>query len=502
MHVFRTRRSALTLAASAAVALMTVAPACSSTGAVAPSPEIALGPCTSPDFAGAPFGIHCNALVDSDGRSVMLHGVNARVRGLFDVTFTDGRVALEEIPDFTEADAARMRSLGYNTLRLPVNWSGLEPTEDGGFVEAYLTRLAEVVEHCKKAGIYVFFSIHQDAYSKEIGQDGAPLWAIKPPPTKLLEGPLKDLSERVLSDQVGSAFGTFFGDSADGAYLRKRFGAMAAHLIAAFADNDTVIGVDLFNEPVAGEDQIISFYRELLPGLRAVAPKKLFLFEPSGARNLKDSSPVGTGSLAPGTIYAPHVYTAVFGANSARRDTLTIDDLTPSNERARAEADGWQAPLLIGEFGFSPFAANFEFVIRTQLALQEAQRTSSTTWLWKEQSEGAWGFYAYDTASDSWAERPSVISAHARVRVERASGRIAKVGYDPAAREFSMTLVGDAKVTAPNVLTIGETAGFKGGTFDATCDGKRVAPEAAGAADPVAIACGGAGAHTLVLKAR
>ena len=228
---------ALTFAATAVAALAVSAPACSSNDAVTPTGAADAGACTGPDFAGAPFGIHCNAIVDSDGRSVLLNGVNARVRGLFDVTFADGRVPLEEIPDFTEADAARMRSLGYDTLRLPLSWSGLEPTEDGGFNAAYMTRLAEVVDHCKKAGIFVFFSMHQDGYSKEIGQDGAPLWAIKPPPTKLLEGPLVDLSERILSDQVGNAFGTFFGDSADGTYLRKRFGAMAAHVIGAFADN-------------------------------------------------------------------------------------------------------------------------------------------------------------------------------------------------------------------------------------------------------------------------
>ena len=82
------------------------------------------------------------------------------------------------------------------------------------------------------------------------------------------------------------------------------------------------------------------------------------------------------------------------------------------------------------------------------------------------------------------------------------SGRIAKVGYDIDARVFSLTIVGDANVTAPNVLTIGETAGFKGGTFDATCDGKIVTPVHPSVADPVELVCGGAGTHTLVLKAR
>ncbi len=60
-----------------------------------------MGACTSPAFSGA-LGVKCNQLVDSEGRDVLLHGVNARVEGLFDVTFTDGRLPLQTIPVFTQ----------------------------------------------------------------------------------------------------------------------------------------------------------------------------------------------------------------------------------------------------------------------------------------------------------------------------------------------------------------------------------------------------------------
>ena len=60
--------------------------------------------------------------------------------------------------------------------------------------------------------MWCLVDLHQDAYSKEIGEDGAPLWAIMPPPTELLEGPLNDLEERRISQQVLDAFSTFFGN--------------------------------------------------------------------------------------------------------------------------------------------------------------------------------------------------------------------------------------------------------------------------------------------------
>jgi hypothetical protein len=68
-------------------------------------------------------------LVDQRGREVTLRGVNARVNGVFDVTFDDGRLPLEDIPTFDGGDVDRMRDLGFNLLRLPINGSALEPTQ-------------------------------------------------------------------------------------------------------------------------------------------------------------------------------------------------------------------------------------------------------------------------------------------------------------------------------------------------------------------------------------
>ena len=51
-------------------------------------------------------------LVDSRGREVTLRGVNARVNGVFDVTFDDGRLPLEDVPTFDAGDVDRMREHG------------------------------------------------------------------------------------------------------------------------------------------------------------------------------------------------------------------------------------------------------------------------------------------------------------------------------------------------------------------------------------------------------
>src|SRR5437868_5212827 len=116
-------------------------------------------------------------LADGRGREVTLRGVNARADGIFDDTFSDGRLPLEPVPTFDRGDAARMRAFGFDLLRLPISWSALEAVA-GTFDRTYLDRIAAVVADCRAEGILVLIDFHQDAFSKEIGQDGAPRWVL------------------------------------------------------------------------------------------------------------------------------------------------------------------------------------------------------------------------------------------------------------------------------------------------------------------------------------
>lgn len=110
------------------------------------------------------------------GREITLRGVNTRVQGVFDVTFDDGRLP-----------------------RLPINWSALEPAP-GRYDRDYLARIAAVVTLCQRHGILVRIDFHQDAFAKEIGQDGAPRWVLDlllgPGNYPDLGGPLDDLDAR------------------------------------------------------------------------------------------------------------------------------------------------------------------------------------------------------------------------------------------------------------------------------------------------------------------
>lgn len=425
-------------------------------------------PCAEPARAGSPLGVHCGELIDAEGRVVFLRGVNARVEGVFDVTFDDGRTPLEEIPAFSAGDAQAMRDFGFDALRLPINWSGVEPSEDGGFDESYLDRVEQAVDLAHAAGLRVLLDLHQDAYSKEIGEDGAPLWAIIPPPTQLLEGPLLDLEQRRLSKQVLDAFETFFGESSDGAWLRQRFTAMAVHVMQRFAAHPAVIGLEIFNEPQATMQGVRRLNDVAYPALRAAAPDKLYVFEPPVTRNVLDTAPVPEQPLGPMTGYAPHVYTLAFVSTDAQKQATTKETLRFSNQNARVEADAWQAPLLISEWGFDPKAIKASEYLTWQSELQEEYRASSFFWVWKERSQGNWGCFDFDATTQAFSERAALKLALARVRPMAVAGWPTRFGFDRASGVFELEFAGNPRVKAPHRIAV---APLLGAPLAVECDG-------------------------------
>lgn len=450
-----------------------------------------------------PIGADKGALRRRDGKQVLLRGVNARVAGVFDVSFDDGRAPLEAIPDFTIDDARLARALGFDVLRLPVNWSALEPMR-GGYRAAYLDRIAQVVDACRAAGIWVLLDMHQDAYSKEIGEDGAPLWAIQPPPDQLLGGPLTDLGERRTSTQVLRAFKGFFEEDRNS--LQSVFADAAAHVLARFDGDEQVIGLEIYNEPLTTQAALDAFHVKVAGRLRAVS-KKIVAFEPNSIRNFVDSAPIAVAPFpVENALYAPHVYTLAFGDPKNELASLTPERLARSVENARDEAAAWGTPLLIGELGIAPDATNWDRWIQYEYEAQDAVLASSTFWVWKEESQGSWGLF--DKTNGAWTLRTAYAQAVSRAYVQAAGGDLVsmKVATNGGKPRVSLSIAYEVRrrdgVDPIDEVYVPEL--FAGGAFALCCDGKCTSGALVPPRDPatgiVRVSCGTTGSHTIELK--
>lgn len=457
---------------------------------------------TAPDERFAPLRPRCGLLADEDGRTVLLRGVNARVEGLFDVTFDDGRTPLQPIPDFTDEDARRMRALGFDFLRLPVNWSGLEPQDRSprAFDEAYVARLRAVLDICRAHGIYVLVDWHQDAYSKEIGEDGAPLWAISPPPERLLEGPLTDLAARRVSPQVLAAFDTFFDDAEPGPTLRGRFAEAVVHLVEALRGDATVVGFEVYNEPVASDEETRRLNELVAAAIVAADPSRLSFFEPPASpRNFTGRAALPRTPFAvPGGVYAPHSYTLAFSGTELQRMTFTRETLRPTHTSAVREAAAWGTPLVIGEWGYDPNGIRAEEYLLFNVELMDEYAESWAFWVWKERSQGSWGLHDYDAETGAWTERPLLVRMLSRPRPERIAGWPRRFGFDAAAGVLEIRFRGEDGIVAPTTIYLPERAPA---SFRVTCDGAEVPGLVRdGATGLVDVPCNGDGEHVIRIE--
>lgn len=128
--------------------------------------------------------------VDSQGRSVLLRGVN--LGGSSKVPFTpDGstyrRTDFSDHEDISflnrpfpakEADEhfTRLKKWGFNCLRFLTTWEAIQHGGPHAYDRDYLDYLEDMISLSGEYGFHVFVDIHQDVWSRMTGGDGAPGW--------------------------------------------------------------------------------------------------------------------------------------------------------------------------------------------------------------------------------------------------------------------------------------------------------------------------------------
>lgn len=189
---------------------------------------------------------------------------------------------------------------------------------------------------------------------------------------------------------------------------------MAQQLAIRFRGDPAVLGFEIFNEPLATDDQLLAFHTKVARAIRAYDPDHLIVFEPPATRNFTDAAMIPSQPFpVGGAIYAPHIYTAVFNNDSRLTNDTYEMPLATSVQNARDEANAWDTPLLIGELGVGPQQPHALDWIGHAYDAADAVLASTAFWLWKEQEQGQWGLFSH-AADGTWADRPNMMGAVAR----------------------------------------------------------------------------------------
>jgi hypothetical protein len=130
--------------------------------------------------------------VDKHGRQVILRGVNlggdskvpfpyggthfpSNFSDHYTVSFVGRPFPLSEAEQHFE----RIRSWGFNTVRLLVTWEAVAHAGPKTIDKSFLSYFRKICEIAEQFDLYIFIDFHQDAFSRMSGGDGAPGWVFE-----------------------------------------------------------------------------------------------------------------------------------------------------------------------------------------------------------------------------------------------------------------------------------------------------------------------------------
>lgn len=341
------------------------------------------------------------AIVDDQGRQVLLRGVN--VNQLGDYHQVDR--AIDTVIPLRDEDFGQIAELGMDSVRLLVHWSALEPTP-GAFDTKYVARVRDAVAMAAAHDLHVIVDMHQDAWGKfvdsppgtdcvpplspAVGWDGAPKWAT------LNDGaPTCKLGIRELSPAVAQAWQSFWLDREG---IQQHLVDTWGRLVTALGPTPAIAGYDLLNEPspgyavgVTGLTALAAYYTRTLAairgaerGLPGLAGPRVAFFEPGVEWSATSAGTIPPASFTddPSVVFAPHIY-----AGSITLDkTVGANVLTPARGFALAEAAArtYGTTVWSGEWGWFGDPAADEADIRTYAGLEDEYRWGGAYWDWKQ----------------------------------------------------------------------------------------------------------------------
>jgi endoglycosylceramidase len=386
-------------------------------------------------------------------------------------------------PPLCQEDLAKMAALGFNSVRLPLSWSLLEP-ERGQFSKTYLDRVAQVVGWARAQGMYVILDMHQNAYSRYVGAPvegtphlryytGAPAWAT------LTDGFQSKgyLNQREVNPAVLEADSSFWFDRNG---IQDEYIAAIASLAARFNEDSTVAGYSVFNEPWPGwslspgfEDLLLfPFYRRVIDAITGVGDglpcwsgffmpavcgyrdlgvrdqRHLFFLDAGLLREVTDF-PTHLGmpiSSYPNQVLSIHAYTHFYTVDHVLLNEAPDKANYPwggydqSYTLAEREAKAINAALFVAEFGNPP--SEDSLLLANQAQEEERHRVGFAFWTWMDNCSGGWGMYDGIDCANRSPQAPS--SGCLRTARERLLARV----YPRASADPNLTYHYDANTGA------------------------------------------------------
>jgi len=337
---------------------------------------------------------------DANGRAVLLRGVNA--------------TGDAKLPPFETMTSPLLfdplPGWGINTIRLLFTWEAFEPTRCH-YDNDYLAYYEQAVQWAAERNLYVIVDFHQDAYSRFNVNgcgEGFPQWAVSSAVTKSAPDNTPACagwgSKMIIDIGMQTAWSHFHSDR-EGA--RTRYLDMVKAVAERMSDHPNVVGYEIMNEPWGSDAQLNKLINDVGATIRDRHPSAI-LFVPahalvSGGIKQNTLAQPALGNISNSShYYDPTVYFGSWNGNP----------VDPVLNKALAKAAGWNAPLIMSEFGAAADTGNLAAYIEAYYSWLDANFVSATQWSytpsWTPQKKDGWNDEDFSIVDDSGQLRPAL----------------------------------------------------------------------------------------------
>ncbi|MGG1152879.1 cellulase family glycosylhydrolase [Bacillus wiedmannii] len=343
-------------------------------------------------------------VTDSKGRALVLHGLN---------TANSAKGSEDGMPWISEKNVEQeAKEMGSNFVRFLIFWSHIEP-QKGKYDEEYLNKVAERIDWYKKQGIHVLLDMHQDLYGPKVTGNGAPPWATYD--DGLPVTPQNPWALTYLQPGVMRAFDNLWNDKNQ---IQQDYSNMWKHVAQRFADNDTVIGYDLMNEPFGGsniwpffeKNKLANMYQKVINTIRTVDQKHWVFYEPQAFginQGLCSTLPKlhdprqGEAKLG----YAPHLYPLLLETNAPYTGitkSLVRNTIHNWRNNRMEESRNYGTPIILGEYGLDVTKEGRLDYVDDVIDMIDSIGSGFAYW---SNDPGSWGPYDENGNFNALAER-------------------------------------------------------------------------------------------------
>jgi endoglycosylceramidase len=424
--------------------------------------------------------------VDSYGRVVIFHGVNAVYKAPPFAPITDH---FDPQNSMADVDLANLRAWGFNFVRLYTAWPGVNPAE-GAVNSTYLDTLSSLVDRMEQHGIYTLLDNHQDVISRYFCGEGFPDWlaAKKKGSFAPFPAPLKfnmdidpstgypaldaclahEFAEYYLTEAVQKTFEML---------LTNEFGAQEAFadfwkaVATRFVGRAGVVGYEIINEPPTPDVLMVPLlgyvdskyldpmYKRIHAAVREVDDEHIIFFEPMVFDISWSGLPAGPGGAAYNDrqVYSYHVYCPLVNSRG-EPDVGAVCRFTDDELIAMRVAEAKHKKfggMMITEFGALSNATTAIEEIGRVTAAADAHMQGWAYWMFKR-------FADYTTAANP-PTTESFYDQNGALEVDKVRGLsrtyaplIAGVPthwmFDTETAAFEIEFTLDTKIQAPTVL--------------------------------------------------